>query len=338
MRAEWNLSCTPDEQAGDRSEMPESRRSRKRRFFMSANDFNEPLEAPRTRSHGVVLGLLGVGLALALAANVYQYKTGEHLSRDIALTQKNTEKQIAKMRDAASVEGELNQQRFDAMKTQLEGSTAATLRQARSEVKRSSTQLAASMEQKHQEQVQKQQEVASQLSDLKQDTSSKLQDTNSHLEETSSKLQDTSAKLDQVSGEVEKTGSELRRVVGDMGVMSGSIATNSKELSSLKELGERNYFEFDLSKAKTPQKVADIRLEVKKTDPKRNRFTLAVYADDKMVEKKDRTINEPVQLYVSGNRQPYEIVVNEVKKNEVVGYLATPKVKTGRSQSATAGL
>ncbi|MGA8580036.1 MAG: hypothetical protein WB579_15230, partial [Bryobacteraceae bacterium] len=65
-------------------------------------------------------------------------------------------------------------------------------------------------------------------------------------------------------------------------------------------------------------------------DPKRNRFTLAVLADDKRVEKKDRTINEPVQLYVAGNRQPYEIVVNDVKKNEVTGYLAIPKVTMAR--------
>jgi hypothetical protein len=49
-------------------------------------------------------------------------------------------------------------------------------------------------------------------------------------------------------------------------------------------------------------------------------------ADDKRVEKRDRSINEPVQFYVSRARQPYEIVVNEVQKDRVVGYLAVPKV------------
>jgi hypothetical protein len=48
------------------------------------------------------------------------------------------------------------------------------------------------------------------------------------------------------------------------------------------------------------------------------------------VEKKDRTVNEPVQLYVAGNRQPFEIVVNNVKKDEVTGYLAVPKVTMAR--------
>ena len=63
-----------------------------------------------------------------------------------------------------------------------------------------------------------------------------------------------------------------------------------------------------------------------RADPKRNRYTLDVLADDKRVEKRDRSINEPVQFYVSRAHQAYEIVVNEVQKDRVVGYLAVPKV------------
>jgi len=73
-----------------------------------------------------------------------------------------------------------------------------------------------------------------------------------------------------------------------------------------------------------------VTITLKKSDPKRNRYTLAVMADDKRVEKRDKTINEPVQLYVSDSRQPYEIVVNQIKKDEIVGYMATPKVKMAR--------
>jgi hypothetical protein len=57
---------------------------------------------------------------------------------------------------------------------------------------------------------------------------------------------------------------------------------------------------------------------------------MEVLADDKRVEKRDKTINEPVQVYVAGNRQPYEIVINQVKKDAVVGYLSTPKVTLAR--------
>ncbi len=135
-------------------------------------------------------------------------------------------------------------------------------------------------------------------------------------------------------GELDRTISDLRRTTGDLGVMSGLIATNGRELQALRELGERDYYEFTLTKAKVPQKVGDIQVLVKRTDPKKNRFTLEIVADDKKVEKKDRNLNEPVQFYVvSKARQPYELVVNEIRKDQVVGYLAVPKVKATARRS-----
>jgi len=70
---------------------------------------------------------------------------------------------------------------------------------------------------------------------------------------------------------------------------------------------------------------------LKKTDAKKNRYTLELLVDDKRVEKKDKTINEPVQFMVSKARQPYEIVVNEVTKDQIAGYLSTPKVQNARN-------
>ena len=98
-------------------------------------------------------------------------------------------------------------------------------------------------------------------------------------------------------------------------------------------MGERNYTEFTISKSKKASRVADITVELKKADAKRNKFTIAVTADDKTVEKKDRNINEPIQFYTSKARQPYEIVVNRVSKDTIAGYLATPKVQTARAGS-----
>ena len=69
---------------------------------------------------------------------------------------------------------------------------------------------------------------------------------------------------------------------------------------------------------------------LKSSDVKRNKYALVVLADDKRIEKKDKTLNEPVQFYASRMRQPYEIVINEVGKDHVVGYLATPKVQLSR--------
>lgn len=76
--------------------------------------------------------------------------------------------------------------------------------------------------------------------------------------------------------------------------------------------------------------MGDIQLALKKADVKRNKFTLDVMADDRRVEKKDKSINEPVQFFTSGARAPYEVVVNEIRQDQVIGYLSVPKLKVNR--------
>jgi hypothetical protein len=134
-------------------------------------------------------------------------------------------------------------------------------------------------------------------------------------------------------GQLQETIANLKRATGELDSHSSLIATNGKELDALKQLGERNYSEFKISKAKQPTRVGDVMIELKKVDTKRNKFTITVTVDDKTVEKKDRTINEPIQFYTSKAHQPDEIVVNSVGKNLIVGYLASPKVLNGRPGS-----
>jgi len=141
-----------------------------------------------------------------------------------------------------------------------------------------------------------------------------------------SDVQNTKSQLDQ-------TISTLKRATGELDSHSSLIATNGKELQALRELGERNYSEFTIVRLKKPTRVADVLVELKKVDPKRNKFTIAITADDKTVEKKDRNLNEPIQFYTLKARQPDEIVINQVKKDTIVGYLATPKVQSSRTGS-----
>jgi predicted nucleic acid-binding Zn-ribbon protein len=127
--------------------------------------------------------------------------------------------------------------------------------------------------------------------------------------------------------DLEATKSKLERATGDMGVMSGLIARNHDDLEELKRRGDRNYYEFTIQKAKAPQRVGPVQLALSKTDPRKSKYTMTVLADDKSVEKKDKTAGEPVQFYVKGTARysPYEIVVFDVGRNQVTGYLSTPK-------------
>ena len=121
------------------------------------------------------------------------------------------------------------------------------------------------------------------------------------------------------------TKSQLTRVMGDAGVMSGLIATNHDELQELKRKGERNYYEFTLQKGAPAQNVGTIKVQLKKVDVKRSKFTLAVSSDDKNIDKKDKNLDEPIQFYSGKSPALFEIVVNNVAKNTVTGYLSTPK-------------
>ena len=120
------------------------------------------------------------------------------------------------------------------------------------------------------------------------------------------------------------TKSQLTRVVGDQGVMSGLIATNHDELQELRRRGERNYYEFTLDK-NGPKVVGTVKLTLKKVDVKRSKYNMYVNADDKNIEKKDKNLDEPVQFYSGKTPALYEIVVNNISKNQVQGYLSTPK-------------
>ena len=125
--------------------------------------------------------------------------------------------------------------------------------------------------------------------------------------------------------DLETTKSQLQRVVGDAGVMSGLIATNHSELEILKHKGDRNYIEFTLQKGAKPTLLSTITLQLKKVDDKHSRYTLNVSADDRNIEKKDKNLDEPVQFYTGKNPVLFELVVNNIEKNKVSGYLSTPK-------------
>lgn len=128
-----------------------------------------------------------------------------------------------------------------------------------------------------------------------------------------------------VKTDLETTKSRLERAIGDQGQMSGLIARTRDDLEYLKHKGDRNYYEFTLTKAKHATPVSTVSLQLKKADPKRGKFTLNVIADDRTIEKKDRTVYEPMQFYTGRDRMLYELVVFTVQKDKVTGYLSTPK-------------
>lgn len=302
---------------------------------MSSQEFDtipDHDHSPRWATRGAVIGL-SAGLVLALAGDGYLLKRSSDSNQQMAQMQADTQSQITKLGDATT---ELMQQRLkaldDEMSAAMKGATTTTsaaLKRTQAEAAKQAADLRAKLE----EQQEAQQQAAAQIGDLKEATTtadSKISAVSSDVGNVKTDVTTVKADIASTQSNLEKATADLKRMNGDMGVMSGLIATNGKDLAALRELGERNYFEFDLTKKQADKRIGNVTLRLKNADTKRNRFTLEVLADDKRVEKKDKTINEPVQVYVGGYRQPYEIVVNQVKKDAVVGYLSTPKVTLAR--------
>jgi len=124
---------------------------------------------------------------------------------------------------------------------------------------------------------------------------------------------------------LEETKAQLQHTIGDLGVQSGLIANTRGDLETLKHKGDRQYYEFTLLKGAKPQAISTVTLQLKKTDPKRGKYTLNVTSDDKTIEKKDRSQSEPVQFYTGREHMLYEMVVWTVDKNKITGYVSTPK-------------
>ncbi len=289
-------------------------------------DNSHDTPAPKSHGHAILIGVLAAGLVGALAWDGYLLNQANQLKASVAAVQDDTHAQIAKLSDATTALLDQRLQTIDGQIKAAEGNSDTALKRARMESLKQTKEL-------NQRLADQQKEVSGELTELKDATTtanSKISDVTNDV--TGVKSDVTTVKQDVATTQtaLDKTTSDLKRAMGDMGVMSGLIATNSKDLAALRELGERNYFEFDLKKGAATQKVGDVTISLKKSDPKRERYTISVIADDKHVEKRDKTLDEPVQLYVSDSRQPYEIVVNQIKKDEIVGYLATPKVKMAR--------
>lgn len=269
--------------------------------------------------------LFGLVIAVA-AATAYLFFWVDGLKNDLHTMRESVLAELAKVRETSSISTASNQQHLDELRTELENTrtqAAMAAGRARTEAQKHAEQLAKQIQT---EQARNQEMVNAEISQVKEAAST----ANTKITDVSGEV--TSVKTDVAStkSELEKTIADLKSVKGDLGVQSGLIATNAQELAALRTLGERNYFEFNLAKTKAPQRIGDIAVLLKKADPKRNKYSIELIADDKKIEKKDKTANEPVQFYMAKARIPYEIVVNEVGKDKITGYLATPKVQIAR--------
>jgi hypothetical protein len=135
-----------------------------------------------------------------------------------------------------------------------------------------------------------------------------------------------------VKTDLDATKNNLQMARSEMGTL---IARNHDEIDQLRRMGQRDYFEFTVTRKGGVQKVGSIQVELKDTNTKKNQYTINVLADDKNFEKKNRSVNEPIFFYTGGTRAALELVVNKVTKTTASGYLSVPKGAGATEASAS---
>jgi len=283
--------------------------------------------SPQPGGSGTKSALVAGGLIALLVSNIaLWYRLETTHSEDRATTQELLA-EITSLKETSSVTTASQRKNVETLKEELQAAREQANQaagHAKQEAQAHADQLAKKLAD---EQAKQQAQVQSQLTDVQKAATT----ANAKIGEVSGDVTTVKADLGSTKAELEKTVANLNKVTGDLGVQSGYIATNGKELEALKRLNDRNYYPFTLSrKDKQPKRVGDISMKLKSADKKHYRYTLELLADDKTMEKKDKGVNEPLQFYVAKAKQPYEIVVNTVEKDQVTGYLATPKDTTPR--------
>jgi hypothetical protein len=109
--------------------------------------------------------------------------------------------------------------------------------------------------------------------------------------------------------------------------LSGSIAHTHDELVLLEKKGERSYAEFDLAKSKQFKREGPLEIRLKKANNKHQFADLELMVDDRNLSQKHVNLYQPVMFYTPDSPQPVEIVINEVSKDHIHGYVSASKYR-----------
>lgn len=276
-----------------------------------------PAKPAFPRAAGIVLTavvvLLAVGGYAAVSSRLNQSDAAQ--SQRIAALEQQVKEQagtVAVLQDRLHLsDSELAQLRSAAADAQ------SRLNQAQTAFQKQASDLAAA-----------EQRTATDLASVKQDTGQQLGAINGSITGVKGDVSQTRTDLAKTQSDLEATQASLKTAIGDLGVQSGLIATTRTDLDALERRGERTITEFKLDKTKEPQRVGPVELKLDSVDVKHGKYSVDVIADDARITKKDKTLDEPVQFYTNAGRTSRalnEMVVYQINKNEIIGYISSPK-------------
>jgi chromosome segregation ATPase len=263
---------------------------------------------PRTYS-GALLAAIAVAILLGIGGIVWSYT----LSNKVAAQQRAlTDAAAQNTKLAAALQD--TDLRLNAATDALKTSLGVTQQQLDTRAAALKTQEA------------RQEQRTAQLATAQEQTAGQVAAVSTAVTDVRTDVGGVKVDVAKTQSDLAETNNQLTSMKGDLNGHSVQIARNNDELEILKHKGDRDYFQFTLKKG-LKQQVGTVSLELKRSDSKRSTYTLAVFSDDKEYDKKNKSLNEPLQFYSGKEPSLFEIVVNTVSaKDTVTGYLSSPKV------------
>jgi len=260
----------------------------------------------------VVLGLIAIaGLAFGWSASSKLDSTQQAVATQLKTTQQGIQQDMSSMKDRLAQDEKTNADLRGDLKVVTD-----KLKITQGQLKKARTEAAKLND-----------ETIQKVTALDTSVHSELA-----MKASSEDVKTVDTKVVGVRGDLDATREDLKMAKSEMGTL---IARNHDEIDQLRRLGERDYTEFTVTGKNQPEKVANVTVELKGANLKRNQFSIALVVEDKRFEKKNRAMNEPIFFYTSGTHIPEEIVINKVSKDTISGYVSIPKAAAQAAPAAT---
>ena len=260
----------------------------------------------------VVLGLIAIGgLAFGWSASSKLDSTQQAVATQLKTTQQSIQQDMSSLKDRLAQDEKAN--------TDLQGDLKVVtdkLKITQGQLKKARTEAAKSID-----------ETKQQVTALDTSVHSELA-----TKASSDDVKNVDSKVGVVRTDLDTTREDLKMAKSEMGTL---IARNHDEIDQLRRMGERDYTEFTITGRNRPQKVANVTIELKGVNEKRNQFNLTMVVEDKRFLKKNRAANEPIFFYTTGTHIPEEVVINKIGKDTISGYVSIPKVNSQATSAAT---
>jgi len=278
-----------------------------------ADDYTEMKSAPSWQLPAiVVLGLVAIGgLAFGLNASTKLDATKQDVAAQLKTTQSSIEQDMSSLKDRLMQTEKTN--------TDLQGD----LKVVTTKLKITQSQL---------------KKARAEAAQANEDTTTKITalDTSVHTElatkAATDDLKNVDSKVGVVRTDLDSTREDLKMARSEMGTL---IARNHDEIDQLRRLGERDYIEFTIAGKNKPEKVGNVTVELKAVNEKKGQYSVNLTSEDRLLQKKNRAMNEPIFFYLHGTKIPQELVINKVGKDTISGYVSIPKANSAPAASAS---